>query len=34
MMVIVGALQLLTGWRPPNTGPATNPADTYRRLRG
>jgi hypothetical protein len=34
MMVIVGALQLLTSWRPPATGPATNPSDIYRRLRG
>lgn len=34
IMVIVGALQLLTSWQPPVGGAATNPSDVYRRLRG
>jgi hypothetical protein len=33
IMVIVGALQLLTSWRLPANGVATNPSDIYRRLR-
>jgi hypothetical protein len=35
VMVIVGALQLLTSWRPPSptTGPLTDPSSILRRLR-
>lgn len=34
IMVIIGALQLLTSWRPTGSGVAYRPADTFRRLRG
>ena len=33
VMVIVGALQLLTSWRPPTAGALADPSSIYRRLR-